>query len=317
MISRKEICILGGTGSLGKTLLYDIIKNYEPKGIRIFSRDELKQWQLKKELSESNIDSKNVAFLIGDVRDKERLKRAFTGVDIVINTAAMKHIGSCENDPLEAVKTNINGAVNIIDAALDCDVEKVLHVSTDKAVYPINLYGATKAVAEKLFTDANIYRGSNHKTKFCCVRYGNVLGSRGSIIPFFNDLYKKNLPLPITDERMTRFFISLQDVSKFILDIVCDDIVAGEIHVPKMKAIKITNLVKMLWPEAKTEIIGMRAGEKIHEVLIAKEECRFVKSLENRFVIMKEEQNNKVNVIASNTCLYEINKKDISDEFYV
>ena len=279
----KEILITGGTGSLGKTLLKKLFA-YNVSGIRIFSRDELKQWELKNQLEAEGYNLSKVAFIIGDVRDEERLKRAFQGVDIVINAAAMKHVPACENDPIEAVKTNILGAINIINASLDCDVAKVVHISTDKAVYPVNLYGATKTVAEKLFCDANIYRGGNYRTAFGCIRYGNILGSRGSILPFFQSLYKQGKVLPITSPEMTRFFLSLDTVADFILSTI-PEIMAGEIHIPKMKSVLVADLVGMIWPDAETKDIGIRKGEKIHECLITKEEKLSCIETLNSFVI--------------------------------
>lgn len=264
--SGKEIILLGGTGSLGNALVHKIKDLKLPvKGIRIFSRDEYKQWCMAKSLGDK---SKDVSFLIGDVRDVNRLKRAFAGVDIVVNCAAMKHVGACELNPIEAVQTNIDGAKNIIEAALDCNVGNVLHVSTDKAVYPVNLYGATKTVAEKLFLDASIYRGSNYRTAFACVRYGNVFGSRGSLVEL---ILKDKNPIPITDKRMTRFFITLDQVTDFIIDRIAK-MESGNIYVPEMKSIEITKLIDILSPGRETFEIGIQPGEKLHECIMSKDE---------------------------------------------
>jgi UDP-N-acetylglucosamine 4,6-dehydratase len=269
----KEILLLGGTGSLGKALLRKFKARFPGiKGVRIFSRDEYKQWHLRRELETEGIADK-VSFLIGDVRNGARLKRAFAGVDIVINCAAMKHVGACEMNPLEAVQTNVDGAANIIAAALDCQVRNVLHVSTDKAVYPVNLYGATKAVAEKLFIDASVYRGGNYRTQFACVRYGNVFGSRGSLVEMIRNANGESTP--ITDKRMTRFFITLDMVTDFIISRIAD-MESGRIYVPNMKAIKITELVDILAPGNPTHEIGIQKGEKLHECLVSTEEMRAV-----------------------------------------
>jgi UDP-N-acetylglucosamine 4,6-dehydratase len=275
----KEVLIIGGTGSLGKTLLKLLKRNHNPRGIRIFSRDETKQWELCNEMQEAGLNMDRVARLLGDVRDLERLRRAFAGVDIVIHCAAQKHVPSCEDNPMEAIKTNVMGAANVVDAALDAGVQEVVFISTDKAVYPINLYGCSKAVAEKVILDANVYRGKRFKTKFSVMRYGNVLGSRGSIIPLFRALDACGKPIPITDERMTRFFIRLPEVAQFILDRI-PEIESGEIFVPKMKGTRITEMARMICPDARQEIVGIRPGEKLHECLISEEEARW--KLEDR-----------------------------------
>lgn len=264
----KEILITGGTGSLGKTITKLLLSKYKPHGIRIFSRDELKQWEFRNLLSYEGYED-GIAWLIGDVRDKNRLDRAMNGVDIVFNTAAMKQVPACEYNPMEAIKTNIHGAENIVDCAIDNKVSTVMHISTDKAIYPINLYGATKAVAEKLFLNANNYTGG-HGTKFSVCRYGNVIGSRGSIVPLFIEQSRTGC-ITITDERMTRFWITLEDVAQFIIN-ACMITKGNEIFVPKMPSIKITDLVKAIDTDCKTKIIGIRKGEKLHECLITEEE---------------------------------------------
>lgn len=265
----KEVCIVGGTGSLGKELLSQLLQS-DAKGIRIFSRDELKQWELRRKI-EADPAGVPVSFILGDVRDVERLRRAFAGVDIVINAAALKQVPACEDNPQEAVKTNVLGTANIIEAALDCGVEKVVHVSTDKAVYPVNLYGATKAVAEKLVIDANVYSGSNYPTRFSCVRYGNVIGSRGSIVPLFRELAAAGKAIPITDMAMSRFFVRLEKMAGFILEKL-GEMQGGEIFVPKMSAAKIVDIIAMVAPGCRMEVIGIRPGEKLHECIIAAEE---------------------------------------------
>lgn len=270
----KEILIIGGTGSLGKTLLKVLKQEHHPRGIRLFSRDETKQWELRNELKLDGYDTERIGFLLGDVRDLGRLRRAFGGVDVVIHCAAQKHVPSCEDNPLEAIKTNVFGAANVVDAALDCNVDTVVFVSTDKAVYPINLYGSSKAVAEKLILDANVYRGGKLRTKFVVCRYGNVLGSRGSIIPLFRALAAEGKPIPITDIRMTRFFIRLPEVARFILARI-PEIQAGEIFIPKMKGVRIPALAEMLCPGHPQVVVGVRPGEKLHECLISEEEARW------------------------------------------
>lgn len=265
--NNTEILILGGTGSLGNALIELLIPRYRPRGIRIYSRDEFKQYEMR-----NRIDKKfsfPISYLIGDVRDKERLSRAMNNVDIVINCAAMKQVPACEDNPFEAVKTNIYGAQNIIDCAIDNNVKLVMHISTDKAVYPINLYGGTKLVAEKLFIDANTYTGG-HGTMFSCCRYGNVIGSRGSIIPMFLK-QKDEGALTITHKDMTRFWILLEDVAKFITDAI--EITNGDdIFIPLMPSVKIFDLAKAIAPDTFINYIGIRPGEKLHECLMTYEE---------------------------------------------
>lgn len=277
----KEILITGGTGSLGTTLLATFLcmKN-GPKGIRIFSRDEFKQWSVAKNLN-TKFPGAPVSFLIGDVRDKQRVDRAVSGVDFIINTAAMKQVPACEYNPIEAVRTNIHGAENIIDCAIDNKVKRVLHISTDKAVYPVNLYGATKTVAEKLFLHANVY--SPGRTLFSCCRYGNVLSSRGSIVPLIQEQAKTGV-VTLTHKEMTRFFIHLPDVADFIIDKL-EIMNGGEVYVPKMPTILIYDLIKVIAPDCEVKEIGIRQGEKLHEVLITKEESDFVVFHDNYFKI--------------------------------
>lgn len=267
----KEILITGGTGSLGKMLVKLLIKDkHVPKGIRIFSRDELKQWQMSGEIKEYQKEHGTqipISYIIGDVREYESLFRAFTNVDIVINAAAMKQVPACEDNPLEAVMTNVNGVQNIIKAALACKVSKVMQVSTDKAVEPVNLYGATKAVAEKLMIHANVYT-RNEKTIFSCCRYGNVLGSRGSIVPLFKQQIKENKDITITHKDMSRFWISLTAAAGFILQKI-KYMQKGEIYIPIMKACYITDIVNYLSRGYPIQYTGIRHGEKLHECLIS------------------------------------------------
>ena len=275
----REILITGGTGSLGKTLTKLLIKdNHNPRGIRIFSRDELKQWNMQREMvsfqQEHGTDIK-IAYIVGDIRNYDSLYRAFENVDVIINTAAMKQIPTCENNPIEAILTNVNGVKNIIKASLSRKVKQVMHVSTDKAVHAVNLYGTTKAVGEKLMVHANVYSGRK-KTAFSCCRYGNVLGSRGSIIPLFMQQISEGVPVTITDLRMTRFWITLPTVGRFLLSRIID-MQGGEIFIPRMNALSIMKIVYYLWNEKQRKeksinITNMRPGEKMHECIIAPEE---------------------------------------------
>ena len=279
MFNDKVILITGGTGSFGKKCTEIILKNYKPKKFIIFSRDELKQWEMRQVFNEK--DYPCMRYFIGDIRNKDRLYRGFYGVDFVIHAAALKQVPALEYNPFEAVETNIIGAQNIIDAAIDRGVKKVIFVSTDKAVNPINLYGATKLCAEKLFVAGNSYAGG--RTKFSVVRYGNVVGSRGSVIPFFVK-YKQNGSLPITDVRMTRFWITLEQGVNFVLSCL-EKMQGGEIFVPKIPSMKIMDLAKAICPECKLEITGIRPGEKINEVLISKDESRRAIDIDNFFII--------------------------------
>jgi UDP-N-acetylglucosamine 4,6-dehydratase len=279
MLNDKVILITGGTGSFGKKCTEIILKSYKPKKLIIFSRDELKQYEMQQIFNEK--DYPCIRYFIGDIRSKDRLYRGFYGVDYVIHTAALKQVPALEYNPFEAVETNIIGAQNIIDAAIDSDVKKVIFVSTDKAVNPINLYGATKLCAEKLFVTGNSYAGG--KTKFSVVRYGNVVGSRGSVIPFFLK-YKQNGGLPITDPRMTRFWITLEQGVEFVIKCI-EMMHGGEIFVPKIPSMKIVDLAKVICPECRIEVIGIRPGEKVHEVLISKDEARRTIDAGDFFVI--------------------------------
>jgi UDP-N-acetylglucosamine 4,6-dehydratase len=278
-LTNKTILVTGGTGSFGKKFIKKILE-WDIKKVIVFSRDELKQYEMAQEFTD-----KRLRFFIGDVRDKDRLYRAFDGVDIVIHAAAMKHVGACEYNPFEAVKTNIHGAQNIIEAAIDHNVEKVIALSTDKAASPINLYGATKLASDKLFVAANAYVGSKI-TRFAVVRYGNVVGSRGSVVPFFKKM-KKTGVLPITDERMTRFWITLDQGVQFVIDSL-ERMQGGEIFVPKIPSMKVVDLATAIAPECEFKIIGIRPGEKLHETLITEDDSRHTVEFDNYFVIQPE-----------------------------
>ncbi|EKF86040.1 UDP-N-acetylglucosamine 4,6-dehydratase (inverting) [Methanobacterium formicicum] len=281
MLNDKVILITGGTGSFGKKFVGRVLRNYNPKKIIIYSRDEYKQFLMQKEFKGYN---DKLRFFIGDVRDKNRLYRAFEGVDIVIHAAALKQIPAAEYNPLEAVKTNIYGAENIIDAAIDKKVKKIVALSTDKAVNPINLYGATKLVSDKLFISGNAYVGSED-ISFSVVRYGNVAGSRGSIIPFFQSIAEEgNLKFPITDFRMTRFWITLDEAVDMVLKAL-DVSNGGEIFVRKCPSFKISDLAKSIKQDVEFDEIGIRPGEKIHEMMITEEDSRNTYEHDDHFVI--------------------------------
>lgn len=298
---QKEILLTGGTGSLGKELVKQLIRDHKPRGIRIFSRDELKQYNMAKEVEQWQVnynDNTPVAFLVGDIRDLARLRRAMEGVDIVIHAAALKQIGSCESNPLEAIMTNIHGSENVLNAALDCLVERVMYTNTDKAVKPTTLYGATKMAAERLFIDGNVYSG-NRGVKFSACRYGNVLGSRGSVAHVFREQAASGQAITLTHQAMTRFWITIPKVARFLLDRIAD-MQGGEVFVPKMKSMNVYDMAltmgsrircechpekqgsiicpwcdgtfpaEIMLPEFK--VIGIRQGEKLHESLFCEEE---------------------------------------------
>jgi len=268
MLNNKVILLTGGTGSFGNTFVPMVLAKYNPKKIIIFSRDEMKQWEMAKKFP----NEKRIRFFIGDVRDKERLYRALDGVDYVVHAAATKIVPIAEYNPFECVKTNVIGAMNLIDACIDKKVQKVVALSTDKASSPVNLYGATKLVSDKLFVAGNAYSGE-HPTKFAVVRYGNVMGSRGSVIPFFLEM-KNSGSIPITDERMTRFMISLEDGVGLVLK-AFEDMIGGEIYVKKIPSMKVTELAKVIDAKADQLIVGIRPGEKIHEQMIGEEDASF------------------------------------------
>lgn len=275
---KQTILLTGGTGSFGKHFCKVMLEKYHPKTIRVYSRDELKQHEMRQVFGEDTI-----RYFIGDVRDVDRLKRAMEGVDIVVHAAALKQVPACEYNPFEAVKTNIHGAENIIDAAIDAGVKKVVALSTDKAVNPTNLYGATKLCAEKIFIQGNSYSGSRG-TRFSCVRYGNVIGSRGSVIPLFKD-QKKTGKVTITDDRMTRFWITLDQAVELVV-MALQHAQGGEIFVPKIPSMKVTDLAKAVAPECEIERIGIRPGEKLHESLIMEEEGRNTISYNGLYIIL-------------------------------
>lgn len=283
MLNNKIILITGGTGSFGKKCLQMIFQRYNPKKVIIYSRDEFKQYNMKVEFA-NKVDMDRVRFFIGDVRDKERLMRALHGVDYVIHAAAMKQVPTCEYNPMEAIKTNIHGAQNVIDAALDRGVKKVVALSTDKAVNPINLYGGTKLVSDKLFIAANAYTGFNGTT-FSVVRYGNVAGSRGSIIPLFRTLIENGeKELPITDYRMTRFWITLEQGVELVFKAL-EEAKGGETYISKIPSFRITDLAKAMLPYGSMKEIGIREGEKLHEVMITRDDSRTTYEYDKHYII--------------------------------
>ncbi len=284
MLNNKTVLITGGTGSFGKKFTQIVLKNYNPKKLIIFSRDELKQFEMAQRWSP--LKHPNIQFMLGDVRDRDRLMRVFKGVDYVIHAAAMKQVPAAENNPNECIKTNVNGAVNIIDAALHNNVKRVIALSTDKACNPVNLYGATKLCSDKLFIAANVYSSEEVKTLFSLVRYGNVLGSRGSVVPFFKERQKTGV-LPITDHRMTRFWITLDQGVHFVLKVL-ELARGGEIFIPRIPSMQITDLATAIAPECEQETVGIRPGEKIHEVLIGEDEGRNTIEYKDCYVVLPQ-----------------------------
>lgn len=280
MLNNKNILITGGTGSFGKKCTEIILKRYKPRRLIIFSRDELKQFEMAQQFPDSKYDC--IRYFIGDVRDKERMYRAFHNVDYVIHAAAIKQVPAAEYNPFEAVKTNILGAQNVINIAIDKGVQKVIALSTDKAANPINLYGATKLCSDKLFIAGNSYVGHDH-TVFSVVRYGNVAGSRGSVIPFFLKKKAEGV-LPITDPRMTRFWITLEQGVDFVLTCL-ESMVGGELFIPKIPSMNMMDLAKAIAPECETKIIGIRPGEKLHEVMVPKDDAHRTVEYEDKFII--------------------------------
>lgn len=283
MLTGKNILITGGTGSFGKKCLEMIFERYNPNKVIIYSRDEFKQSVMKTEYA-NKVDMSKVRFFIGDVRDKERLYRAFDNVDYVIHAAAMKQVPTCEYNPMEAIKTNVHGAQNVIDAALDRKVKKVVALSTDKAVNPINLYGGTKLVSDKLFIAANAYTGTNG-TVFSVVRYGNVAGSRGSIIPIFRKMVEEGeTELPITDIRMTRFWITLEQGVELVFKAL-EESKGGETYISKIPSFKVTDLAEAMLPNAGIKEIGIREGEKLHEVMVTRDDSRMTYEYEKHYIV--------------------------------
>ena len=281
--SEQVILVTGGTGSFGKKFIEIMLREYQPRKIIVFSRDELKQHEMRM----AGFNHPNLRYFIGDVRDRDRLRRAMHGVDIVVHAAALKQVPACEYNPMEAIKTNILGSANIIEAALDAGVKKVLALSTDKAVNPINLYGATKLAAEKLFVQSNAYAAGT-ATRYSCTRYGNVVGSRGSVVPVFLK-QRATGRLTITDPRMTRFWLSLEQGVRFVIRCI-EQMEGGEVFVPKIPSTKITDLARAIAPEAKMEVIGIRPGEKLHEVLVNEDEARHTVELDDMFVILPSDE---------------------------
>ncbi len=295
MFDDKTILITGGTGSFGKKFTRRVLNEYNPKKIIIYSRDEYKQFLMQKQLKDYE---KKIRFFIGDVRDEKRLYRAFDGVDVVIHAAALKQVPAAEYNPIEAIKTNIRGAENIINASIDNNVKKIIALSTDKAVNPINLYGATKLVSDKLFISGNAYVGDKD-TIFSVVRYGNVSGSRGSVIPFFRTLIDQGQKMiPITDNRMTRFWITLDEAVDLVIKAI-EEAKGGELYVKKCPSFKITDLAKAMMADCEFEDIGIRPGEKLHEVMVTEEDSRTTYEYEGHYIIYPdfdwwENINNKV-----------------------
>lgn len=281
MLNNKTILITGGTGSFGKKMVQIVLAQFKPKKLIVFSRDELKQFEMSQKYSVKKYPC--MRYMLGDIRDKERLYRAFKGVDYIIHAAALKQVPAAEYNPEEFIKTNVIGGMNIIDAALYNNVHKVIALSTDKACNPINLYGATKLCSDKLFTAANVYSGHDSDTRFAVVRYGNVLGSRGSVVPFFKERMKTGV-LPITDANMTRFWITLDQAVHFVIHSL-NKMKGGEIFVPRIPSMKITDLATAICPECKHEVVGIRPGEKIHETLISEDEARNSIAFKECFVV--------------------------------
>ena len=279
MLKKSSILVTGGTGSFGQTFIPMTLDKYDPERIVVFSRDEMKQWEMAKKYK----DDPRVRFLIGDVRDKDRLYRALDGIDYVVHAAATKIVPTAEYDPFECVKTNVFGAMNIIDACIDRRVKKIIALSTDKASSPVNLYGATKLTSDRLFVAGNSYSGS-HNTSFAVVRYGNVMGSRGSVIPFFMSI-KNGEPFPITDNRMTRFMITLEEGVELVWK-AFDDMIGGEIYVKKIPSMKVTDIAKTINNEAEQKEIGIRPGEKLHEQMIGEDDAIYTYEYSDYYKIL-------------------------------
>jgi UDP-N-acetylglucosamine 4,6-dehydratase/5-epimerase len=276
--SEQVVLVTGGTGSFGKKFVEIMLKEYHPKRLVIFSRDELKQHDMRA----AGFDDSSLRYFIGDVRDAGRLERAFAGVTVIVHAAALKQVPACEYNPFEAIQTNIIGGRNVIDAALNQGVRRTLALSTDKAVNPINLYGATKLCAEKMFVQANAYAGGND-THFSCARYGNVVGSRGSVIPVFMEQRRRGR-ITVTDARMTRFWLTLEQGVRFVVSSI-EQMHGGEIFVPKIPSMRLMDLAETIAPGCEIETVGIRPGEKLHEVLISEDEARNTLEVEDRYII--------------------------------
>jgi UDP-N-acetylglucosamine 4,6-dehydratase len=281
MLDGRSVLITGGTGSFGKRFVHTVLTETDVRRVVVFSRDELKQFEMEQQYPGES----RLRFFIGDVRDRDRLERAFHDVDYVIHTAALKQVPAAEYNPFEAVKTNVHGAQNVIDAAIDVGVERVVALSTDKACSPVNLYGATKLVSDKLFINGNAY-ASGTKTRFSVVRYGNVVGSRGSVVPYFRQLAPTGV-LPITDERMTRFWITLDQGVRFVLESL-ERMKGGELYVPKIPSMRVVDLAKAMAPEAELRVVGIRPGEKLHEEMISVSDARSTVDIGDRYVIQPQ-----------------------------
>ncbi|MBO9570206.1 MAG: UDP-N-acetylglucosamine 4,6-dehydratase (inverting) [Cellulomonas iranensis] len=280
LLSGASILVTGGTGSFGKAFLREVLEHHDPRRLVVFSRDELKQYEVRRELD----DDPRLRWFIGDVRDRQRLTRAMHGVDYVVHAAALKQVDTAEYNPFEFVQTNVNGSQNVIDAAIDAGVKKVVALSTDKASSPINLYGATKLCGDRMFVSGNHYAAS-YDTRFSVVRYGNVMGSRGSVIPVFRRLAEQGESLPITDLRMTRFWITLPQAVQFVLDSF-ELMTGGELYVPRIPSMKVTDLAQAVAPGSAMHEIGIRPGEKLHEEMIAPDDSRRTVRLGDRYVVM-------------------------------
>lgn len=281
MLNDKVVLVTGGTGSFGQKFTEIVLNRYQPKKLVIFSRDELKQLEMQQRFPENRFPS--IRYFLGNVRDRDRLYRAFDGVDIVVHAAALKQVPACEYNPFEAIKTNVLGAANLIDAALDRGIKRVIALSTDKAANPVNLYGATKLCSDKLFAAGNSYSG-DRATRFSIVRYGNVVGSRGSVVPFFLKKRETGV-LPVTDPRMTRFWITLEQGVDFVLKSL-ERMKGGEVFVPKIPSMSIVDLAKAIGPGCRTETIGIRPGEKLHEVMVPEDDARHTVEFDDYFVIL-------------------------------
>jgi UDP-N-acetylglucosamine 4,6-dehydratase len=280
VLERSSILVTGGTGSFGKAFLRHVLDNEDPQRVVVFSRDELKQHEVRRLFD----DDPRLRWFIGDIRDRRRLERAMHGVDYVVHAAALKQVDTAEYNPFEYVQTNVNGSQNVIEAAIDQGVKKVVALSTDKASSPINLYGATKLCSDRMFVSANHY-AAHHVTRFSVVRYGNVMGSRGSVIPVFRDLAAQGKSLPITDKRMTRFWITLPQAVQFVVDSF-DLMAGGELYIPRIPSMKVVDLAEAVAPGSSTHEIGIRPGEKLHEEMIAPDDSRRTLRLGDRYVIM-------------------------------
>tara|TARA_E500000178_G_scaffold322534_1_gene347379 strand:- start:55 stop:1038 length:984 start_codon:yes stop_codon:yes gene_type:complete len=285
MLKNSSILITGGTGSFGSAFVSLTLKKYNPKRLVVFSRDEMKQWEMSKLFK----NDKRVRFFIGDVRDKARLYRALRGVDFVVHAAATKIVSSAEYNPFECIRTNIIGAMNLVDASIDQGVKRVVALSTDKASSPSNLYGATKLASDKLFVSGNSSYASGHKTCFAVVRYGNVMGSRGSVIPFFQSIKDQGV-FPITDKRMTRFMITVEQGVQLVWK-AFDDMIGGEIFVKKIPSMKVTEIARIIAPKNKVKIVGIRPGEKLHEQMIGPEDCQNTYEYPKYFKILPQINN--------------------------